>query len=333
LRRIVEGRKLNDQEEGMERRCLLKSVASAAVGAGLTTAGSDFSEAQQKDTAASTARATRLSSLVETRDGTSLFCKDWGTGKPAVFVAPWALNSDWWEYQMAYLAGQGLRCVAYDRRGHGRSSQPGHGYDFDTLADDLAAVIERLGERDVTLVGHSMGTGEIVRYLSRHRAAGRISRTVLIAPITPFTLKTADNPDGVDRSVLEVGRVALSKDRPARIAEAAPAFFGAPKNPVSAAMMEWWTDMIVHQCSLRVMLDLHRVFTETDFRPDLRTITVPTLIIHGDSDTSTPLDFTGRRTARLIAGSQLKVYEGAAHGLPITHMERLNADLLDFVKS
>lgn len=317
----------------MDRRDVLRSVVSAAVGAGLTAAGSDVSEAQEKNTGASAARATRLPSFVETGDGTRLFCKDWGTGKPALFVAPWALNSDWWEYQMTYLAGQGVRCIAYDRRGHGRSSQPGHGYDFDTLADDLAAVIERLGERDVTLVGHSMGTGEIVRYLSRHRATGRVTRVVLVAPITPFTLKTPDNPDGVERSVLETGRMALSKDRPARIAEAAPAFFGAPKNPVSAAMMEWWTDMIVQQCSLRVMLDLHRVFTETDFRPDLRTITVPTLIIHGDSDTSTPLDFTGRRTARLIAGSQLKVYEGAAHGLPITHMERLNADLVEFVKS
>lgn len=248
-----------------------------------------------------------------------------------VFVAPWALNADWFEYQMTFLAAQGLRCVAYDRRGHGRSDEPGRGYDFDTLADDLATILERLDLTRVTLVGHSMGAGEVVRYMARHHAS-RVDRVVLIAPITPFTLKTADNPNGVERSVLEKGRAALSLDRPGQIAQAAPAFFG-PDNAASAATMAWWTDMIVERCSLRVMLDLHRVFTETDFRPDLRSIRVPTLIVHGDKDTSTVLERTGRRTAELIAGSRLSIYDGAAHGLPITHKERLNHELLAFAKS
>jgi pimeloyl-ACP methyl ester carboxylesterase len=271
--------------------------------------------------------------FVEARDGTRLFCRDWGSGRPLVFAAPWALNSGWWEYQTTWLAAHGLRCVSYDRRGHGRSSEPAHGYEFDTLADDLATVIERLDLRDITLVGHSMGCGEVVRYLTRHgsgHGTRRVARAALVATITPFILKTADNPDGVDKSVFEAGRAALSKDRPQQIAKAAPGFFGAPANSVSAEIMNWWTRMLVDQCSLKVMLQLHRVFTETDFRPELRKITVPTLLIHGDSDTSAPIDFTARRTAPLIPDCRLKIYEKAAHGLPFTHMDQLNADLLEF---
>ncbi len=269
--------------------------------------------------------------FIETNDGVGLFCRDWGKGRAIVFLAPWGLHSDWWEYQMAYLAGRGMRCIGYDRRGHGRSVEPSGGYEFDTLADDLNAVIERLGLGDVMLVGQSMGCGEIVRYLSRH-GTRRIARMVMVAPITPLILKTADNPDGIDSGYLEKVREALSRDRPHVIASAAPAFFGAPKNPVSAEMMEWWTEMLL-QCSLKVLLELQRMFTETDFRSELRGISVPTVIIHGDSDTSTPIDLTGRRTAGLIPGSQLKVYAGAAHRLPITHMERLNRDLLAFATS
>jgi pimeloyl-ACP methyl ester carboxylesterase len=305
-------------------------MTSATAGAGLILADPAAPSARSSDTLSSSSPPRRKTPFIDARDGTSLFYRDWGTGKPAVFVAPWALNSDWWEYQMTHLADRGVRALAYDRRGHGRSGQPAFGYDFDALADDLAAVIEGLDLRDVTLVGHSMGAGEVVRYLSRHHAR-RVARIVLVAPIGPLTLRTADNPDGVERSDLEKSRASLGKDRPGNIAKAAAAFFGAEKNSVSPAMLEWWTSMILHQCSLKVMLDLHRVFTETDFRPDLRTITVPTLIIHGDSDTSTPLDFTGRRMAALIRGSQLKVYEGAAHGLPITHMDALNRDLLAFI--
>jgi non-heme chloroperoxidase len=312
----------------MQRRDVLRSVASAGAGL-LGMAGVAARGHEMKPTAARP--EVQPAPVIKCRDGTRLFYRDWGAGSAVVFVAPWALNCDWWEYQMTYLAGQGLRCIGYDRRGHGRSGEPGRGYEFDTLADDLATVLMRLDLSKVTLVGHSMGCGEVVRYLARH-GSGRVARSVLVAPITPFTLKTADNPDGVDRNDLEKGRIALGKDRPGQIAKAAPAFFGAPKNAVSAEMMEWWTEQIL-QCPLKVMLDLHRVFTETDFRADLRTIAVPTLIVHGDSDVSTPLERTGRRTARLIAGSRLIVYEGAAHGLPITHMDRLNADLVAFIRS
>lgn len=269
--------------------------------------------------------------FIECADGTRLFFRDWGTGRPVVFAPPWALNADWWEPQVASLSGRGIRCIVYDRRGHGRSSEPGRGYDLDTLADDLSALFVQLDLRDVVLVGHSMGAAEVVRYVARH-GTSRVARVVLVATITPFILKTADNPDGVDRAALERGRELLLKEGPQRIADAAPAFFGAPAIPVAAETMAWWTRMMVDRCPMSVMLALHRAFTESDFRPDLPKVTVPTLLIHGDKDASTPLDRSGRRTQALIPGSVLKVYEGAAHGLTITHAERLNADLVAFIE-
>lgn len=315
----------------MLRRGLLKSAVAVATGGGLLA----MDTADRLGTGsllASPKEKSRMRQVVESTDGTNLFFRDWGTGRSIVFLAPWSLNSAWWEYQMADLAGRGLRCVAYDRRGHGRSAEPPHGYEFDTLADDLGAVLEQLNLREVTLVGQSFGCGEVVRYLSR-RGSERIARIVLVSTITPFVLKTDDNPDGVDRATLENVRKLLSKDRPHPIAAAAPAFFGAPKNNVSQEIMDWWVRMMVDQCSLKVMLDLHRMFTETDFRPELRKVSVPTMLIHGDNDTSTPIETTARKTAALISGCQLKVYEGAAHGLPITHADHLNRDLLAFANS
>jgi non-heme chloroperoxidase len=314
----------------MDRRGVLKSVMSTVGGAGLIAAGGGALVAEEQTSRVSPTKG-RPMAFIDSRDGVGLFYRDWGTGSPLVFLAPWGMDSDWWEYQMTYLVGQGLRCIGYDRRGHGRSVEPSGGYDYDTLADDLNDVIERLDLHGVTLVGHSIGCGEVVRYLSRH-GAGRIARIAMVAPNTPLVVKTADNPDGVDRRLLEEARARLSKDRPHVIAAAAPAFFNAPKNSVSAEMMQWWMDMML-KCSSRVLLDLHRMFTETDFRSELSQISLPTVIIHGDSDTSAPIDRTGRKTASLISGSQLKVYEDAAHGLPITHMERLNQDLLAFARS
>src|SRR6266545_956904 len=182
----------------MQRRNVLKSIATAAIGVGVSALGQ---EPHGAPTAKPGVPKTKVHpvSFIQANDGTSLFYRDWGTGPAVVFVAPWGLNSDWWEYQIAYLTGQGLRCIAYDRRGHGRSQEPGYGYDFDTLADDLAAVIQQLDLRGITLVGHSMGAAEVVRYLARHHA-DRVARAVLVATITPFTLKTADNPEGDRKS-------------------------------------------------------------------------------------------------------------------------------------
>lgn len=307
----------------MQRRSLWKVVAASAITSLVSGAPANASPRNE--------RRAPANHFIRTRDGTNLFYRDWGTGPPLLLVAPWALNSDWWEYQTAALLERGLRCVAYDRRGHGRSEEPGRGYDFETLADDLAEVIEQLDVRDLILVGHSMGCAEVVRYLSR-QPANRVAGAVLVATITPFIVKTADNPTGIDEGVLDNGRIALAKDRPGQIAKAAADFFGAPPNVVSSELIDWWIRMMLDGCSLKVMLDLHRAFTRTDFRPDLRKIDVPVLLIHGDRDVSAPIEFTSRRTAPLIPRCDLHVYENAAHGLPITHMDRLSADLVAFAE-
>jgi pimeloyl-ACP methyl ester carboxylesterase len=296
-----------------------------AAGAGLVAA-SGPAQAEGAKTKTPAANHTRAPFIV-TSDGASLFYKDWGAGKTVVFVHSWALNSDMWQYQMIHLADRGLRCVAYDSRGHGRSSDPGRGYDYDTLAGDLAAVIERLNLREVTLVGHSMGCGVVVRYLSSH-GPRRVARVALVSPSLPFLLKTEDNPDGVDKSVFERLRARWGKDFPKWLADNAWPFFMPETSP---EMVQWGVRMCM-QASLKALIDCNRVDTETDFRAELPKITTPTLIIHGDKDVSTPLESTGRKTARLIPGSRLEVYEGAPHGLMFTHMDRFNRDLHDFIK-
>ena len=313
----------------MLRRSLLKVVAGFASATGIVNA--NRVNAMDRPGRDQAGRRGPANNFVEAADGTNLFFRDSGAGKPMLFAAPWALNSAWWEYQVYGLASDEIRCITYDRRGHGRSGEPNRGYDFDTLADDLAAIIQQLDLQDVTLVGHSMGCGEVVRYLTRHRAV-RVSRAVLVSTITPFALKTVDNSDDGDRAALALVRETLAKDHAQPLAAYAPTFFGVPKNKVSQEIMDWWVRMMVDGCSLRTMNFLHKMFTETDFRPELPKISVPTLLIHGDSDMSTPIDTTGRKTAPLIRGSRLKVYEGAAHGLPITHASQLNLDLATFSK-
>ena len=266
-------------------------------------------------------------SFIESGDGTRLFYKDWGTGKPVVFVAGWSVASDMWEYQLVPLAKQGLRCIAYDRRGHGRSDQPARGYDFDTLADDLSAVMERLDLRDVTLVGHSMGCGEIVRYLSRH-GSRRVKRIALLGPTMPFLLKTADNPDGVEPAAFEAVRTAMLQDRPKWLWDNADPFFVAD----TSQPMKAWIISLALQSSLLAWIECNIANVTADFRRELREVGVPALVIHGDADVSAPIDLTGRRTAQLIVGCRLEVYAGAPHGFFVTHRERLNRDLLEFAR-
>lgn len=288
---------------------------------------------QTPHTSATSARRLSGRSFIETQDGTRLFYQDWGTGKPVVFIHGWAVGADIWEYQMTDLSSQGLRCVAYDRRGCGRSSQPSDGYDYDTFADDLAALIEQLDLREVTLVSHSMGGGEIARYLSRHSAA-RIDRVVFVSTNTPFLLKTADNPEGLDKRIFDDMIARLKHDRPHYLSVIAPTFFGIglPTISVSSEMLQWGVELAL-RASPKATIEMMRANAETDFRSDLRTITVPALIIHGDSDQAHSIDVTGRKTAQLISGSQFKVYEGAAHGLFITHKEQFNHDLLAFIQA
>jgi pimeloyl-ACP methyl ester carboxylesterase len=268
-------------------------------------------------------------SFIETDDRTKLFVRDWAGGAPVLFVHSWAVNADLWQYQMVHLCENNLRCIAFDRRGHGRSSEPGHGYTADRLADDLAAVINQVDLKNLTLVGHSLGCGEIVRYLSRH-GARRVARVVLVAPTLPYTSKTPDNPDGVVTPDL-AGRLRarMASDFPGWVTENARGFF-VPET--SQAMLDWGIRMIT-QTPLKVVLDCNRVVNETDYRAELSKIDLPVLIIHGDKDLSAPLDLTGRKTAQLIPRSRLIVYEGGPHGLMFRHRERLNSDLLAFAKS
>jgi non-heme chloroperoxidase len=284
----------------------------------------------------STTRSTQNSfarSLIETRDGTRLYYQDWGTGKPVVFVHGWGLGAAMWEYQTIALSERGLRCIAYDKRGCGRSEHPSFGYDFDTFADDLAALIEQLDLEDVTLVGFSAGGGDVARYLSRH-GNERITKTILIGTITPFILKTNDNPDGIDQSVFDAMIKALEFDRPQYMTASAPSFFGSelPTVSISPELMQWGIELAL-QASPKATIEMVRAFYMTDFRSDLGAFTMPTLIIHGDRDLNHPISITGNKTQQAIPGSQFKIYEGAAHGLFVTHKEQLNRDLLTFIQS
>jgi non-heme chloroperoxidase len=270
--------------------------------------------------------------FIETADRTAIFYKDWGKGNPVVFSHGWCLGADIWEYQMVPLAGRGLRCIAHDRRGCGRSSQPWSGHDFDTLADDLAALMDQLDLREVTLVGHSMGTAEIARYLSRH-GTGRVARVALVATTLPFLMATDDNPGGIDRGVFEQLVADLRRDRPRAMAAGAPGFFGVglPGVVISDEMIRWGIGLAL-QASPAATIELQLASAGTDFRPDLRSFTVPTLLVHGDGDLGSPLELTARRTARAIPGSQLVTYEGHGHGLFLTAADRLNRDLLAFIR-
>jgi non-heme chloroperoxidase len=298
----------------MNRRNILTSFAA---GTALAAAKSAKKSPTSKEPAGS---------FIEVDNRTRLFYKDWGTGKPVLFVHSLAVNADLWQYQMIDFIDRGLRCVAYDRRGHGRSSDPGGGYAIDILADDLHAVIESLDLRDVTLIGHSFGCREIVRYLSRHGSA-RIARAALVAPTLPFLLKTADNPSGFDHAVVDQIRACYTTDFPKWLKDNERPFVVAE---TSQPMIDWVKTMFL-QASLQAVVECNRVGFETDFRRELARLEIPTAVIQGDKDVSAPLELTGRKTAALIPGCRLSVYEGAPHGLMLTHIKRLNADLLSFI--
>ncbi len=256
-----------------------------------------------------------------------LFVKDWGSGVPLVFVHSWAVSNEIWQYQHAHFLEAGFRVVAYDRRGHGRSEVPGEGYDVDTLADDLARVIESRDLSGVTLIGHSMGACEIVRYLARH-GSRRVARIVLAAPTTPFLLKTADNPEGIDGTLFKSIWAAWRRDFPGWIAANVNPFF-VPET--SQALRDWGIGELT-RTPLHVVLACNKMLVETDFRADCRAVTVPTLVIQGTKDASAPLSLTGQRTAALIPGAKLSVVDGAPHGLMFTHAGRLNAEIAAFVR-
>lgn len=310
----------------MDRRDLLILVASLALGGAVMTPAPVQAAASAALAGFVVPPPRRPGAYVAAKDGTRLHCRDWGAGAPVVFVHSWALDARMWDYQIAFLGERGHRCIAYDRRGHGRSDMAPGGYDADTLADDLAAVIEAHDLHGVTLVAHSMGGGEVVRYLARHGSA-RVGRIVLLAPTLPFILKTPDNPEGIDGAMIEAVRDIWRQDFPHWIAANQRPFV---TGETSAAMIEWLT-LMMYGCPLPVALACNRTLVETDFRPDCGRVDVPALLIHGDRDASAPLPVTGARAAALIPGCDFRLYEGAPHGLFVTHMERVNADILGFI--
>ena len=274
--------------------------------------------------------------MIETRDGTRLYCKQWGEGRPVLLLHGWPLSADSWDDQALVLAEAGFRAIAYDRRGFGRSDQPWHGYDYDTLADDLADVIAATKATDATIVGFSMGGGEVARYMSRHggqRGGHGVRQCGLVASVVPYLLKSPDNPGGVPAATFEEMAAQMKKDRPAFFATFFKAFYGVGtfSHPVSAEVVEWSRDTAM-MAGLRPTLACAQAFATTDFRPDLPAIDVPTLVIHGTADATVPIDVSGRAAAAGIAQAQFIEYDGAPHGLTASHKDRLSQDLLAFVR-
>ena len=265
------------------------------------------------------------------KDGTHLHYNDWGSGAPVVLIHGWPLDGEMWEYQAVHLANHGYRVITYDRRGFGRSAQPWTGYDYDTMADDLATLIETLDLSGVTLVGFSMGGGEVARYAARH-GTSRLARAVLLAAVTPYLLKDASNPDGVDRGVFDGIVEGLKKDRPGFLAAFGKQFYGVGMLTfsISSDFLQWSQNLAMLG-SPKATIDCVRAFSETDFRADLKALTVPTLIIHGEADATVPAKVSAEQTVKLVPRAELKIYPGAPHGLFYTDRDRLNADLLAFM--
>ena len=272
-------------------------------------------------------------STITTQDGTQIYYKNWGAGQPVVFSHGWPLSSDSREAQMLFLANHGYRCIAHDRRGHGRSSQPWHGNEMDTFADDLAELIETLALEDVVLIGFSMGGGEVARYIGRH-GTKRLDKVALISAVPPLMLKTAVNPDGLPMEKFDEIRQGAIADRSQLYQDIASGpFFGAnrPGAKVSQGMIDsfWLQGM---QAGHKNTFDCIKAFSETDFTEDLKKFDVPTLIIHGDDDQVVPIGAAALNSAKLVKNATLKIYPGAPHGLADTHKDQLNADLLEFIR-
>jgi len=266
-----------------------------------------------------------------TNNSINIFYQEYGTGKPVIFIHGWPLNHEMWEYQLAELPKHNLRCIAYDRRGFGKSDRPWESYDYDTLANDLNELIKQLNLSEVTLVGFSMGGGEVARYLAKF-GTNKIAKAVFISSVTPFRLKTDDNPDGTDKQTFDETIHKIEEDRPSFLIGFSETFYGVEeqKQTVSKAMLNW-NQMLCLMSSSKATVDCVRSFSETDFREDIKKIAIPVLIIHGDADKTVPIKASGDKTAAMLPHAKYIVYKNAPHGLFITEKEKLNADLLHFI--
>jgi non-heme chloroperoxidase len=272
-------------------------------------------------------------STITTKDGTEIYYKDWGTGSPVVFSHGWPLDADAWDLQMMFLANNGYRVIAHDRRGHGRSGQPWNGNDMDTYADDLAALVQALDLKGATHVGHSTGGGEVARYIGRH-GTKRVAKAVLIGAVPPLMLKTDANPAGLPLSVFDGLRASVLADRSQFFEDLSMPFYGynKPDAKISQGVRDefWREGMLV---SIKGSYDCIKQFSETDFTEDLKKIDVPTLILHGDADQIVPIVASGLLSAKIVKNATLKIYPGAPHGMCTTLADKVNADLLAFLKS
>ncbi len=270
---------------------------------------------------------------ITTKDGAEIYYKDWGSGQAVVFSHGWPLSADAWDDQMLFLGDRGYRCIAHDRRGHGRSSQPWNGNEMDTYAEDLATLVEALELKDAIHVGHSTGGGEVARYIGRH-GTERVTKTVLISAVPPLMLKTAANPGGLPLAAFDGIRAGVLADRSQFFKDLSGPFYGAnrPGAKVSEGLRDsfWLQGM---QAGLKGVVDCIKAFSETDFTQDLKKFDVPTLILHGDDDQIVPIGASAMLSSKIVKGSTLKVYPGAPHGLPSTHKDQVNADLLAFFKA
>lgn len=272
-------------------------------------------------------------SYFKTKEGVSLYYKDWGKGTPVLFSHGWPLTGDAWDDQMMFLADNGYRCIAHDRRGHGRSDQTAYGNDMNTYADDLAQLIEFLDLKNLVLIGHSTGGGEITRYIGRH-GTKRVAKAILVGAVPPLMLKTDKNPGGLPLSVFDDIRAGTANDRSQFFQDITTPFFGA--NRAGAKVSQGTRDSFWMQGmmgGLKSQYDCIKAFSETDFTQDLEKFDVPTLLIHGDDDQVVPIDASARRSVQLVKNSILKVYPGGDHGLSVSHKQELNDDLLEFIQT
>ncbi|WP_349268940.1 alpha/beta hydrolase [Mycolicibacterium parafortuitum] len=271
---------------------------------------------------------------ITTKDGVEIFYKDWGSGQPLVFSHGWPLSSDDWDAQLMFFLAQGYRVVAHDRRGHGRSSQVADGHDMDHYADDLAAVVEHLDLRDAVHIGHSTGGGEVVRYLARH-GEGRAAKAVLIAAVPPLMVQTESNPGGLPKSVFDGFQELVATNRPGFFRELPEGpFYGFNRDgvePVEGIIANWWRQGM--QGAAKAHYDGIVAFSQTDFTEDLKKIQLPVLVMHGDDDQIVPYAAAGPRSAELLPNGILKTYKGFPHGMPTTHADVVNADILEFLRS
>jgi non-heme chloroperoxidase len=315
-----------NEVEVSSRRKLLVSAAGAAAGAGLAAASAAASAAPAK-------AASHGVDSITVKDGTRIHYKDWGSGPPVVFSHGWPLQGDAWEDQMMFLASHGYRVIAHDRRGHGLSSQPWNGNDMDTYADDLATLIDTLDLKGATLVGHSTGGGEVAHYVGRH-GSKRVAKVVLVGAVPPQMVKSPTNPNGLPMSVFDGIRAAVLADRSQFFKDLSLPFYGYNREgakPSQGVRDTFWAQGM--QCGIKNAYDCIKQFSEVDYTADLKKIDVPTLIVHGSDDQIVPIDAAGKASAKIIKNAKLLIYEGAPHGLPTTHKDKLNADLLAFLKS